>query len=84
MEYLDGESSQQRIQGKGRLTPRELAPLAKQSSTGLGAAHAAGIIHRDLKPDNIFILQREGGPADFVKILDFGISKFQTADRRRR
>jgi serine/threonine-protein kinase len=38
------------------------------------AAHDAGIVHRDLKPDNIFIVEKEGRP--FVKILDFGVSKF--------
>jgi eukaryotic-like serine/threonine-protein kinase len=43
---------------------------------GLGAAHAADIIHRDLKPDNIFILKEKAGVHDYVKIIDFGISKF--------
>ena len=38
------------------------------------AAHDRGIVHRDLKPDNLFIITREGQP--FVKLLDFGVSKF--------
>jgi eukaryotic-like serine/threonine-protein kinase len=78
MEYLDGEPLSSRIQGKGRLTPRELVPLARQVLAGLSAAHSAGIIHRDLKPDNIYILREKAGTPDYVKIIDFGISKFQT------
>jgi serine/threonine-protein kinase len=43
---------------------------------GLGAAHAVGIVHRDLKPDNLFIVREKAGNRDFLKIIDFGISKF--------
>ncbi|HMJ54903.1 MAG TPA: serine/threonine-protein kinase [Polyangiaceae bacterium] len=77
MEYLDGEPLSARIQRKGKLDPRELATLARQVLAGLGAAHSAGIIHRDLKPDNIYILKEKAGQLDYVKIIDFGISKFQ-------
>jgi serine/threonine protein kinase len=38
----------------------------------------SGVFHRVLKPDNIFLLHHKAGWADFVKIIDFGISKFQT------
>jgi serine/threonine protein kinase len=77
MEFLDGESLSQRIKRLGRLTAHQLAPIMRQVLVGLGAAHAAGIVHRDLKPDNIFILKEKAGTPDFVKIIDFGISKFQ-------
>jgi len=77
LEFLDGEPLSKRIQNAGRMAPREVAPLARQMLKGLGAAHAAGIVHRDLKPDNIFILKEKAGQPDFVKIIDFGISKFQ-------
>jgi serine/threonine-protein kinase len=76
MEYLDGEGLGGRIKTKGSLTPGELCPIAHQLMEGLAAAHGAGIIHRDLKPDNVFLLRNRGGQADFVKLLDFGISKF--------
>jgi hypothetical protein len=76
MEYLDGVSLGQRIEGRGKLTPVELAPIALQLLEGLGAAHGAGIIHRDLKPDNVFLVPSKKGQTDYVKILDFGISKF--------
>ncbi|HEY8943988.1 MAG TPA: serine/threonine-protein kinase, partial [Polyangiaceae bacterium] len=77
MEYLDGQSLSARIKERGRLTPYELTPIIRQVLVGLGAAHHAGIVHRDLKPDNIYLLKARHGTADFVKIIDFGISKFQ-------
>jgi eukaryotic-like serine/threonine-protein kinase len=77
MEFLDGEPLSNRIKSRGRLMPHELAPLMHQALVGLGAAHAVGIIHRDLKPDNIFIQREKAGHKDYVKIIDFGISKFQ-------
>ncbi|HEX4338161.1 MAG TPA: protein kinase [Polyangiaceae bacterium] len=76
MEFMDGDSLSARIQKRGRLTAQETYPVARQILEGLAAAHGAGIIHRDLKPDNVFLLKRRGGHADFVKLLDFGISKF--------
>jgi hypothetical protein len=76
MEYMDGDSLSARIQKRGRLTARETYPIARQILEGLSAAHGAGIIHRDLKPDNAFLLKTRGGQVDFVKLLDFGISKF--------
>jgi hypothetical protein len=47
---------------------------------GLAAAHKHGIVHRDLKPDNIFVLSSEERP-NFVKIVDFGISKILTPSK---
>lgn len=76
MEYLDGETLSQRIKKNGRLTPAQSIPLMAQVLDALGAAHAAGIVHRDLKPDNIYILPNKAGRTDFIKILDFGVSKF--------
>lgn len=71
MEFLEGEPLSARI-ARGRMAPREIAPLIANMLAGIEAAHRAGIIHRDLKPDNVFLLSR----GDFVKIVDFGISKF--------
>lgn len=76
LEFLDGETVSERITRRGTLTAGEVAPLIKQALSGLSAAHQAGIIHRDLKPDNLFILKEKAGRTDFVKIIDFGISKF--------
>lgn len=77
MEFLDGESLRDRM-ARGPLPPREVATLSLGMLEGLKAAHSAGIVHRDLKPDNVFLLANRGGKKDFVKIVDFGISKFST------
>jgi len=76
MEFMDGSELSGRIRERGRLTPGEVYPIMHQLLEALAAAHGAGIIHRDLKPDNVYLLKSRGGKADFVKLLDFGISKF--------
>ena len=76
MEYLEGDTLSGLIKKSGRLTPPQSIPVLLQILDALGAAHAAGIIHRDLKPDNVFILPQKSGITNFVKILDFGVSKF--------
>jgi hypothetical protein len=75
MEHLEGVTLQQHIRSSGRLKPLEASAILQQLLEGLGGAHTAGIIHRDLKPANVFLVRLPGRP-DFVKILDFGVSKF--------
>ena len=77
LEYLDGESLSDRLRRCGRLRSDEILPLLVQLLDGLEMAHQAGIIHRDLKPANIFLVRDRKGYDDFVKILDFGVSKFR-------
>ena len=76
MEFLEGDSLSSRIEKCGMMPPTMLMPLLRQLLVGLGAAHTAGIVHRDLKPDNIFLAKEVAGQRDYVKILDFGVSKF--------
>jgi serine/threonine-protein kinase len=76
-EFLEGETLAERLTREGRLAPAALVPIARQLLGGLAAAHEAGVVHRDLKPENVFILRQKAGLSDFVKIIDFGISKFQ-------
>jgi serine/threonine-protein kinase len=80
MEFLDGEALSHRLERLKRMSPADLSVILLQLLDGLGAAHRAGITHRDLKPDNIFLLKKKAGRQDFVKIIDFGISKFNNID----
>ncbi len=74
MEALDGESLARLLRREGALPMQRALPILNQICRALGAAHQRGIVHRDLKPENVFVVRREDG-ADFVKVLDFGISK---------
>jgi serine/threonine-protein kinase len=74
MEFLEGEDLASRLQKRGPMHLEQMFRLVAEICSALEAAHGAGIVHRDLKPQNIFLckkLQRD----DFVKIVDFGISK---------
>jgi serine/threonine protein kinase len=62
--------------GKPGLPVERAVHFVLQVLRALQAAHAIGIIHRDMKPSNCFVVTKDG-EEDFVKILDFGISKVQ-------
>ncbi len=74
MELLDGQPLSAILAGTGPMQPWRAIQIMRQVLRAVGAAHIKGIIHRDLKPDNIFIVNRDD-EHDFVKLLDFGISK---------
>ncbi|MCC6993378.1 MAG: serine/threonine protein kinase [Deltaproteobacteria bacterium] len=76
MELLEGESLSARLRRAGTLAAGSLIPIARQATSALAAAHAAGIVHRDLKPDNLFLEPDPDHPSGVrLKVLDFGIAK---------
>jgi tRNA A-37 threonylcarbamoyl transferase component Bud32 len=77
MDLLEGENLAERIE-RGALPLDEAIEIARQTGEALQAAHDAGIVHRDLKPENIFLTQKHG--KNFVKVLDFGISKIKNPE----
>ena len=72
MEYVPGETLQQRLDGTGPLEVEDVLQIGKQIADGLTAAHEEGLIHRDVKPGNV-LLDSSGG--DHVKITDFGLAR---------
>ena len=75
MELLEGVDLQTRLVQSGALPLPAAVRIVEAVASALGAAHALGIVHCDLKPANIFLMHGEGRDDDFVKVLDFGISK---------
>ena len=80
IEYVEGEDLEARLAREQRLEPTAAARIGWQVARGLAKAHATGVIHRDLKPANLFLARRDDG-STLVKILDFGISKFEPRRR---
>jgi eukaryotic-like serine/threonine-protein kinase len=70
MEYVNGETLEDRIERLGRFTLYDALQVMKQVLAGAEYAHSKGFVHRDLKPSNIIFTQ-DG----IAKIMDFGISK---------
>jgi serine/threonine protein kinase len=71
MEFIPGETLQQRLDRIGPVEPAEVVRVGRQIAEGLAAAHATDLIHRDIKPGNVLL---EGG-AQRVKISDFGLAR---------
>jgi hypothetical protein len=69
-ELLDGTTLRARLGVP--LPVARAVEIGADIAAGLAAAHDKGIVHRDVKPENIF-LTRDG----HVKILDFGLAKYQ-------
>ncbi|TPV94043.1 MAG: hypothetical protein B7733_17325 [Myxococcales bacterium FL481] len=83
MEYLRGEDFGKVLEVYRRLDAGIVVRIVRMALAGLAAAHAAGVIHRDLKPGNIF-LQRTDDDQVTVKLMDFGVSKFQATEGEKR
>jgi serine/threonine protein kinase len=74
MEHLAGQDLADVLAHGGPLPVKVAVEYVMQACEALAAAHAAGVVHRDIKPENLFLTRHAQG-LDFIKILDFGISK---------
>ena len=70
MDYIDGQTLDDYLAEKGKLTEDETIRLLKPVAAALDYAHAQGVVHRDVKPGNIMI-RKDGVPF----VLDFGIAR---------
>ena len=70
MDYIDGQTLDDYLAEKGKLTEEETVKLLKPVAAALDYAHTQGVVHRDVKPGNVMI-RKDGTPF----VLDFGIAR---------
>ena len=70
MEYLEGQSLQERIEAEGPLPPNDVHRIAIAACDALIEVHKQDLLHRDIKPANI-MLTRDGR----VVLVDFGSAR---------
>jgi len=75
MELLEGSSLSEMMK-KQRLDMEQVLAISIQIADAMESAHSKGIVHRDIKPANIFV-----SPKGQVKVLDFGLAKFDFAQQ---
>lgn len=76
MEFLHGQPLSAVMKQNGALPWQRAVRIISGVLKSLWEAHEheRRIVHRDIKPQNIFLSDQQGSQ-DFVKVLDFGISR---------
>lgn len=77
-DYIGGRTLQELMEDRKSLSREEVRNYFGQILNGLELIHSYHIIHRDIKPENILI-SADG----VVKLLDFGIARFQKEHQSR-
>ena len=75
MEFIDGQSLQQRLETESRIEKNATVKLICEVLEGLAASHARGVVHRDVKPGNILLQHQQQGLR--AKLVDFGLARLE-------
>ncbi len=76
MEYIDGETLEELLQRKNKLSIDEAMHISRGILSALNYMHSKGLAHRDIKPSNIMFNKDK-----VVKVTDFGITKIIGDDK---
>ena len=79
MQFVHGQTLEQRLIERTRLGWKEAAQVAIDVLQALEHAHAQGVIHRDLKPANLML-----DPTGRTVVMDFGIARVLARARQTR
>jgi serine/threonine-protein kinase len=83
MQYLEGETLEQRLEREGSVPLLDAVRITGHIARALRRAHARGIVHRDLKPANIYLCRSDEDEHGWVaKVLDFGVAKTEGLGER--
>ncbi|MCS7046462.1 MAG: protein kinase, partial [Gemmataceae bacterium] len=80
MDYIAGQTLSHRVKQSGPLGIPEAVEYVRQAALGLQHAYERGVVHRDIKPGNL-IVARSADDQPLVKILDFGLARFDSEER---
>jgi serine/threonine protein kinase len=78
MEYIEGETLEERLKRKPKLPLQEVVRIVTPLADALTYAHERGCVHRDVKPANVLIERSTGR----VLLTDFGLAKSVSGERR--
>ncbi len=79
MEYLEGQTLENRIQREGRVPPDAVLQIAQALCEALTEVHAGRLLHRDVKPANIVLTEDRR-----TVLIDFGSAREFQANRTQR
>jgi hypothetical protein len=78
MEFVEGETLENRIRRSGRVEVKLALKIATQVAAGLAAVHEQNLVHRDIKPGNIMVRLKDDGSIT-AKIIDLGLAFLDAA-----
>ena len=73
MEYVSGETIAAILERRGPFAPKEATVILHSVAEVVEHFHKLGVVHRDIKSSNIKV-----NSTGSVKVLDFGIARFQS------